>query len=345
MSESRNSSESNDTSSKESDSSTRDIFESPTGDLKNLDGEFSAKSTNEQSENSTGESSKQSTSELVHSSVGDTGNNSTGESNITERSSSISDHSDSEMNKEFSIEKLKGGENFHDWAFAMESYMAMKGYANCIKAAEATPTTPIETDATKLAAAKGLLVLSVEARLFPHIRTCSTAVEVWRKIQNLFEDRGLTRRIGLLEKLITNKLDDCESMTSYIGNIMSTANKLSSIGFNVDDQWLISIMLVGLPSEYKPFIMSLEGNQATISADEVKSKLLDMDSGEKNSAFLMKGKSKKKKEVFQTQMFHVFFYRTFRAELSGPKKRRKKRQIRTKFWERIYCIVSDEWQQ
>lgn len=199
--------------------------------------------------------------------------------------------------KDFSVEKLKGSENFHEWAFAMESYLAIKSYGDCIVADTTDTNAAKEKDAVKLAQAKGVLVLSIETSLYPHIRLCKSAIEIWKKIHNLFEDRGLMRRIGLLEKLVTNKLEDCESMTTYIGNIMSSANKLRSIGFDVTDDWLISIMLVGLPNEFKPYIMSLE-SATNVTADDVKLKLLDMGSGETSNAFAAKGKKQKKKKKF-----------------------------------------------
>lgn len=42
--------------------------------------------------------------------------------------------SDCEMSlkSDFTMEKLKGSENFYDWLFQMENYLAMKGHANCI---------------------------------------------------------------------------------------------------------------------------------------------------------------------------------------------------------------------
>lgn len=148
------------------------------------------------------------------------------------------DDSDSEMSakSDFTVEKLRGSENFYDWLFSMENYSAIKGYGDCIVEKSATePTVPKEGDATKLNAAKGILVLSMETNLHPHIRKCTGALEIWKKVQQLFEDRGHMRRTGLLEKLVTNKLENCDSMTSYIANVMTTVSKLENIGLTVGE--------------------------------------------------------------------------------------------------------------
>lgn len=110
-----------------------------------------------------------------------------------------------EMSKsEFNVEKLIGSDNYHDWCFAIENLLALKGLKQCIVAKKVTgaePEVAVETDAAKLEQAKSTLALSVEKNLFVHIRNCATALEIWKKFQNLFEDRGLQRKIHLLRTL------------------------------------------------------------------------------------------------------------------------------------------------
>lgn len=78
---------------------------------------------------------------------------------------------------------------------------------------------------------------------------------------------------------------------------MTTSSKLTSIGFNLADEWISAIMLAGLPDDFKPFIMSLEANSNSPTSEEIKFKLLDS-VGEKNgqsgSAFFGKRNDKKK---------------------------------------------------
>lgn len=87
------------------------------------------------------------------------------------------------------------------------------------------------------------------------------------------------RKTDLLEKLVTNKLKNCDSMATYVANVMTTVSKLENIGLRVDEEWVTAFLLVGLSQEYKPFIMGLGAN-TEITSDEIKMKLLD--SGEKH---------------------------------------------------------------
>ena len=70
------------------------------------------------------------------------------------------------------------------------------------------------------------------------------------------------------------KLWNCTSVEEYINTIITTAHKLNGIGFNVADEWIGSLLLAGLPEEYKPMIMGLERSDTLITGDAIKTKLL-----------------------------------------------------------------------
>lgn len=55
---------------------------------------------------------------------------------------------------------------------------------------------------------------------------------------------------------------------------MCTSHKLSEAGFKVDDEWLTSLLLMGLPEMYELMIMGLEAAGRKITADAVKAKIL-----------------------------------------------------------------------
>lgn len=199
------------------------------------------------------------------------------------------------MTKEFSVEKLKGAENYHEWSFAMENYLASRTFDLCIVPSDDDTTVAMEKNAGKLSQSKAQLALSVEPKLFVHIRTCKTALEIWNKFKSMYEDRGLLRKIGLLRGLMSIRLESSESMQHYIDNITSTVNKLDGIGFTVNDEWIAAILLAGLTDEFKPLIMSFEARSDEISADDIKLKLLDTQTGNTASnenAFYSKGKGK-----------------------------------------------------
>lgn len=182
------------------------------------------------------------------------------------------------------IEKLAGRENYSTWKFAVMSYLQLEELWECIE-----PGTDV--DLKKDVKAKSKIILLVEPMNYVHIENAKTAKEVWKNLQNAFEDSGLSRKVGLLKDLINTSLDNCSSIEDYVNKIMSTAHKLRNIGFEVNDEWLGTLMLAGLPDNYKPMIMGLESSGIKISSDFIKTKLLQEVKVSETSVFFTKHKS------------------------------------------------------
>lgn len=202
------------------------------------------------------------------------------------------------MGKDFDIEKLKGQVNYHNWCFAMKNYLQFKGLSDCIK------DPPTEDNDNKLSNCKALLALSVEPCLYNHISNCNSAVQIWQTLQNLFEEKGLTRKIGILRNLITSRLEDCDSMQSYIDRIVDNTNKLNGIGFEINDDWQTAIILAGLTEVYKPFIMGIEASGVKITSEIIIAKLLDTEMNStsiKPEAFVAKRFEQKNKFRYKTK--------------------------------------------
>lgn len=169
-------------------------------------------------------------------------------------------------NVNFNIEKLHGRENYSSWAYAMENYLEIEDLWGCV--------TGDIIDDSKCRKTKGRIVLNIDTRLYDHFRDLASPHDIWEKLKTLFADSGLDRRIGLIRQLSHTKLVTCASMEDYVNKIMSAARKLSDAGLKVSDEWEGCFLLSGLPEEYRPMIMSMESSNVVISADAVKTKLL-----------------------------------------------------------------------
>ncbi|KAJ8711665.1 hypothetical protein PYW08_006955 [Mythimna loreyi] len=187
-----------------------------------------------------------------------------------------------------SIPKLKGRENYDEWAFAAENLLILEGVADCIKQ-EKPPATA--TAVAEDAKAKAKLILTIDPSLYVHIKEAKSTKDLWQKLKSMFDDSGFSRRITLLRNLISIRLDGCDSMTTYITQIIETAQKLAGTGFPVNDEWIGCLLLAGLPDKYFPMIMAIEHSGIAITADVVKTKLIDLsdDGSEAGNAFFNRG--------------------------------------------------------
>lgn len=185
------------------------------------------------------------------------------------------------------IEKLRGLENYHTWCFAVKNALEYRNLEKCI-------TEPVtETDTDKLQKCKSILCLCVETKLYVHIMDATSASQVWKKFKELYEDKGMTRKIGLLRNLIGTKLSDCDNMQGYVNTLLDYFNKINAIDFKITDDWKTAILLSGLTDDFKPFIMSIEASETSLKAEQIMSKLLDSESasGEKGDAFFANKKT------------------------------------------------------
>lgn len=184
------------------------------------------------------------------------------------------------------VPKLRGRENYDEWAFAAENFLILEGV-------DINHRTK-EDDAVVIQKAKAKLVMTIDPSLYVHIKCETTVYDVWKKLKNLFDDTGFTRRISLLRSLISIRLESSDSMTSYVSQLVDTAQKLKGTGFAINDEWIGSLLLAGLPEKFSPMIMAIEHSGMSITADAIKTKLLDMSydvgSNEPETAFISKNK-------------------------------------------------------
>ncbi|GBP29416.1 Retrovirus-related Pol polyprotein from transposon TNT 1-94 [Eumeta japonica] len=172
------------------------------------------------------------------------------------------------------IPKLKGRENYEEWCFAVQNVLVLENMASAITQRLAASST--ETQNSDDAKAKAKLVLTIDPSLYVHIKYAATTYDLWEKLKNLFDDTSYTRKIGLLRKLINIRLENCDSMTQYVTQIVETSQRLQGTGFKISDEWIGALMLAGLPEKYGPMLMAIEHSGIEISADVIKTKLMDM---------------------------------------------------------------------
>lgn len=193
------------------------------------------------------------------------------------------------------IEKLLGRQNYATWKIAARAWLELddlwSAAVDYAVDAEGNPATPVNADKDRKARSK--LVLSMDSVCYVHIQDAKSAREVWNKLAEAFEDNGLTRRIGLLRKLINTSLAASGSMEVYVNGIVTTAHALTGIGFKISDEWVAALLLAGLPEEYRPMIMAMENSGIKLTGDAVKTKLLqEMCPHENQQAFAMKNKGR-----------------------------------------------------
>lgn len=183
-----------------------------------------------------------------------------------------------------SINRLTGRDNYDDWKFAAEAYFKHEGLWKYVQTefvaialtsdATATQKEKAATESHNAEKALSKLILLLDSVNYVHVRNAKSAAEAWNNLTAAFQDNGMTRKIGILRQLVSTKLVECDSVEIYVNRIINTAHRLRNIGMDVPDEWVGALLLAGLPEEYGPMLMGLESSGIKITADAIKTKLL-----------------------------------------------------------------------
>lgn len=182
------------------------------------------------------------------------------------------ENSTQEMAIQLPFNRLKGRENYSEWKVGAKAHMIIKGLWDCC-AEELADNANQNQKKTDLRAI-GELTLLLEPCNYSHIEGASTCKEAWDSIAKAFDDTGTGRKVALLQQLVSLKQKECASMEDYVNKMSSLWSKVKLAGFKIDDEVAGSLMLVGLPVEYKPMILAIENSTNNITFDYVKNLLM-----------------------------------------------------------------------
>ena len=194
----------------------------------------------------------------------------------------------------FPFEKLRGRENFDIWKRHAKSCMVIKGCWKIIE--KGLPDEPKPNDVELNERALAEITLMIDPSNFGHIATAETAKSAWDSLMSAYEDNGLTRKVELLKQLVGLKLTDFDSIQDYVNAMVMTSLKVENAGLNIDEELTASLMLAGLPDEFRALVLAVENSKTKLTIDVVKNLLLQdvkFDSKNSESALFTKNKNKK----------------------------------------------------
>lgn len=209
------------------------------------------------------------------------------------------------MSQKIVIEKLRGRENYETWKISAKSYLTINGYWSCTTSTISSGSSADIVE--KHAKALSELTLMLDPSIYSYIEGKESMKEAWEAIASAFSDSGTSRKVFLLQQWIGTKLNECSSMEEYVNKMTTSWARVKAVGFKIDEVVGASVMLAGLPSEYRPLILGIENNEDKLKMDTIKNLLLQgsiMEENPSSSAFLTQknkyhGKQRKKVRCFK----------------------------------------------
>ena len=141
------------------------------------------------------------------------------------------------------LPKLKGTENYRPWSIYVQATLESKACWCIVIGTRKAPTAPEDdaSDETKKehqeytqshAAAKSILVLSIDPSILTGDCVTNSAKQIWDAYTAQFKEKGFILRFTLFTYLVTTKLASFKSITAYNVDFQVTIDKLSSSGDN-----------------------------------------------------------------------------------------------------------------
>src|SRR4051812_41155406 len=131
------------------------------------------------------------------------------------------------MSNLYSIDKLDTL-NYHTWRAKTKAILVAKEQWSVIE--ETAPEEP--NDGWKKIDQKALstIFLLVNDSELTHIEDCETAADAWKRLSEVFEAKGIMRRVLLKRNFLSVRLEDTDSMQEYINEITKIARQLKEVG-------------------------------------------------------------------------------------------------------------------
>lgn len=184
-------------------------------------------------------------------------------------------------NVKTTITKLNN-ENYFTWKFKMELLLIKDEVWHVISG---TPMT-LSSDRSNQAAvdvwkksddkARAMIGLLVEDNQLSHIRSKTTAKQMWETLKEYHEKSTLSNKVILMRQICGAKMEEGGDMEEHIDQLTGLFQKLVALGeTELSDNWTVAMILSSLPPSYNTLVTALETRpEADLTLSLVQSKLI-----------------------------------------------------------------------
>lgn len=154
-------------------------------------------------------------------------------------------------------DRLEGALNFASWKVCILLALEEDDLLQFVQDKELTaPTDQEELKQFKRNALKArkLIIDSIRDHLVTSISKFTTAREIFKHLEGIYEINNLSRAIALRQQLLHIKMAKEDLVMSYFMKISKLKDQLGTIGHDIEDKDIVMISLNGLPDSWDFFI-------------------------------------------------------------------------------------------
>ena len=133
----------------------------------------------------------------------------------------------------------------------------------------ATGSASVPDSEKRESRARKMLKMSVKDCIILHIREGKLANEIWGVLKELYEIKNSNCLMFLRSKIMSMKLEENETIASFVARIKDLKNRLSDIGHTIDDTDLVTITMNGVTNDYQIFITRMNAREKIPKFEEL----------------------------------------------------------------------------
>lgn len=173
------------------------------------------------------------------------------------------------------IEKFDGVINFGLWQIQVMDVMIQSGIHKALKVGDSSKSSMSKEDWEELdLKAASTIRLCLAKNVLANVQGTSTAAELWKRLEELYQGKGISNRLLLKEQFHTLRMDEGTKISDYLSTLNGIVSELEAIGVKIDDEDKALRLILSLPSCYEYIKPVLMYGKETLKFSEVASKLI-----------------------------------------------------------------------
>ena len=158
---------------------------------------------------------------------------------------------------------LDGSLNYIAWKDRMEAVLDDNGLKEFIDVDIPKPSSSdaaaLDAWKKKVAKCRRILLEGVKDHIVSSLHGKATPFLMWKALTDLFQSRSDQRKLALKDKLRKIKMEKGDSIPKYLTKFVHCKDELGSVGVTFDDEYLVSLALLGLPKSWHSYEDSVNG--------------------------------------------------------------------------------------
>ena len=126
----------------------------------------------------------------------------------------------------------------------------------------------------KTAKTRRILLEGVKDHIVSRLHRKSTPFLMWKALTDLFQCISDQRKLALKDKLRKIKMEKGDNIPKYLTKFFHCKDKLGSVGVTFDDEYLVSLALLGLPKSWHSYEDFANGREKLLGWERLWSDLV-----------------------------------------------------------------------